>query len=274
MSERRLIVTADDVGLHPAMTSGAIEGHRRGIVTACSVVANGAAFDEAVERLREVPSLEVGVHLTLVGERPVSDPKRIRSLVSKNGSLHTSYVGFVRRYAAGAIRLAEVERELRAQLERVKNSDLAITHLNSHQHLHMLPAVHRLVVSLANEMNIAYVRTVNDLGATRGSLRRVSIAALSALGRRARRTHVATRSADQTIGVGGAGHLDEPTLLSLLTLVRGTVELVTHPASDQSPSNQYAWQYDWTSELAALTSSAVRQRIAERRIALIAPSAV
>ena len=63
---RRLIVTADDVGLHPGMTAGAIRAHRDGIVTACSLVANGVAFYDAVERLREVPSLEVGVHLTLV----------------------------------------------------------------------------------------------------------------------------------------------------------------------------------------------------------------
>src|SRR5687768_3715380 len=72
MGRRRLIVTADDVGLHPGMTEGAIRAHLDGIVTACSVVANGAAFDDAVARLRDVPSLEVGVHLTLVEEHPLT----------------------------------------------------------------------------------------------------------------------------------------------------------------------------------------------------------
>src|SRR2546427_11296299 len=65
----RLIVTADDVGLDRGMTAGAIEAHRHGIVTACSIVANGREVDDAVARLRDVPSLEVGVHLTLVEER-------------------------------------------------------------------------------------------------------------------------------------------------------------------------------------------------------------
>ncbi len=69
MPRRQLIVTADDVGLHRGMTGGAIRAHRQGIVTACSVVANGAAFDDAVARLRDVPSLEAGVHLALVEER-------------------------------------------------------------------------------------------------------------------------------------------------------------------------------------------------------------
>lgn len=57
MSPRQLIVTADDVGLDRGMTEGAIRAHREGIVTACSIVANGAAFDDAVARLLDVPSL-------------------------------------------------------------------------------------------------------------------------------------------------------------------------------------------------------------------------
>src|SRR6185436_9230101 len=68
----RLIVTADDVGLDAGMTEGAIRAHRDGIVTACSVVANGIDFDEAIACLREVPRLEVGVHLTLVEERSLT----------------------------------------------------------------------------------------------------------------------------------------------------------------------------------------------------------
>ncbi|HSP33677.1 MAG TPA: ChbG/HpnK family deacetylase, partial [Thermoanaerobaculia bacterium] len=69
---KKLIVTADDAGLDAGMTAGAIEAHRNGIVTACSLVANGRAFDDAVARLRDVPSLEVGVHLTLVEERSLT----------------------------------------------------------------------------------------------------------------------------------------------------------------------------------------------------------
>src|SRR4029079_10266433 len=65
---KKLIVTADDVGLHRGMTEGAIRAHRDGIVTACSIVANGRDFDDAVARLRDVPSLEAGVHLTMVEE--------------------------------------------------------------------------------------------------------------------------------------------------------------------------------------------------------------
>src|SRR5436309_14940812 len=89
---KQLIVTADDVGLDPGMTAGAIEAHRNGIVTACSIVANGIAFDDAVDRLRDVPKLEVGVHPALVEERALTTGKPmprnyVRFLLSRKGKV-------------------------------------------------------------------------------------------------------------------------------------------------------------------------------------------
>src|SRR6266446_9375596 len=116
----RLVVTADDVGLDPGMTAGAIRAHRDGIVTACSVVANGRAFDDAVARLRDVPALEVGVHLALVEE----------VAFTTGAPMARSYWEFLLLR-----RGVDVERELRAQIERVLASGLPVTHLNGHQHL-------------------------------------------------------------------------------------------------------------------------------------------
>src|SRR5437867_12732527 len=101
---RRLIVTADDVGLDRGMTEGAIRAHQEGIVTACSVVANGREFEDAVAHLRDVPSLEVGVHLTLVEERALTTG----ALMPRN---------YVRLLLAPR---TDVEPELRAQIEKVQ----------------------------------------------------------------------------------------------------------------------------------------------------------
>src|SRR5262249_46755977 len=139
---RRLIVTADDVGLDRGMTEGAIRAHREGIVTACSVVANGREFDDAIARLRDAPSLEVGVHLTLVEERALTTGQ----------PMPRNYVRFV----LGGARM-DIERELRAQIEKVLATGLRVTHLNGHQHLHQLPRVRRVVSRLANEYGIRYV---------------------------------------------------------------------------------------------------------------------
>jgi chitin disaccharide deacetylase len=240
---KRLIVTADDVGLHQGMTEGAIRAHREGIVTACSVVANGAAFDDAVARLRDVPALEVGVHLALVEERSLTGmrfPKK--------------YTSFVPLYLARAISIAAVERELRAQIERVLTTGLKVTHLNGHQHLHVLPRIFAVVARLAREYAIPYVRVVDDRG---GSSRALAMRVLSTLGRRAR----APFTNDRTIGVADAGHLTASHILSLFEHIDGVTELVTHPGVNVSG---YGWGYGWEEETRALCDPRVREGVRDR----------
>ena len=248
---RQLIVTADDVGLDPGMTEGAIRAHREGIVTACSIVANGKAFDDAVARLRDVPSLEVGVHLTLVEERPLTAmrfPKK--------------YTSFVPLYLARAISMRAIERELRAQIEKVLSTGLTVTHLNGHQHLHLLPRIVKLVKRLAGEYLIEYVRIVDEKSPTR----RYAIAALSALGRRAR----GPGTNERTIGVAEAGHLSD--VVPLLDRVEGVTELVTHPGVGIRGYEH--WDYAWDAETRALCDPRLREELMRRGIELISPSHV
>ncbi|HJT18238.1 MAG TPA: ChbG/HpnK family deacetylase [Thermoanaerobaculia bacterium] len=238
---KKLIVTADDVGLDRGMTRGAIEAHRNGIVTACSIVANGREFDDAVARLKDVPSLEIGVHLTLVEEKSLTTgeamPKNwMRFLVSRFG---------------------DIEGELRLQIERVLVSGLRVTHLNGHQHLHQLPRVARIVRRLADEYGIRYVRVVNDRG---GRARRLPVAVLNSLGDRSRRT----------IGVAEAGHLTANRVIELLDHVDGVTEFVTHPGI--GVSGYQHWHYEWDAEAQALCDPAVRKAVAEKNIELIGPS--
>ena len=238
---KRLIVTADDVGHDRGMTAGAIEAHRHGIVTACSIVANGREFDDAVARLRDCPTLEVGVHLTLVEERALTTGEMMpknwkRFLFSRQG---------------------DIEGELRLQIEGVLVSGLKITHLNGHQHLHQLPRLAGIVRRLAQEYGIHYVRVVNDRG---GERRRAMMAILSALGNRSRRT----------IGVAEAGHLTSERVIALLDHVDGVTELVTHPGINVEG---YAhWKYQWDIETRALCDPVVRNALEERKIQLTAPS--
>lgn len=266
---KRLIVTADDVGLHRGLTEGAIRAHTAGIVTACSIVANGAAFEHAVERLRDMPALAVGVHLTLVEERPLAH--NVPSLVGSSGLFHESYLSFLPRYLLGRISMADVERELRMQIERVLGTGLEITHVNGHQHLHLLPEIFTMVEHMAEEYRIGYIRIVDEPRRGLGS-RDAAIAMLSHLGREARdRSRVATNQ--RTIGVLEAGKLRSgDAIVALLDECEGTSELVTHPGiGDGDLTIAYSWGYRWEEETAALCDPRVRAAIDARGITLARP---
>jgi predicted glycoside hydrolase/deacetylase ChbG (UPF0249 family) len=245
VGEKRLIVSADDAGLDPGMIAGAIEAHRNGIVTACSLVANGVAFDDAVERLRDVPSLAAGVHVALVEERALTTGEL----------MPRDYVRFL------LSRKSNPEAEIRAQIEKVLATGLRVTHINGHQHLHMLPRIFELVQRLASEYRIPYVRRVRDFGGRVPLFRRLAIDALSRLGKRAEGTN------DRTIGVANAGHLDAGTILELLDYVDGVTELVTHPGL--GVTRYPHWRYEWERETRALCDPRLRDAIRAKGIELI-----
>jgi len=267
---KKLIVTADDVGLHRGMTEGALRAHENGIVTACSIVANGTAFDHAVERLRDYPNLATGIHLTLVEERPLAED--VESLVGVNGLFHENYFDFVPRYFARRIRIDEVERELRAQIERVLAAGVKVGHLNGHQHLHLLPRIFSLVQRLAVEYRIPYLRIVDERRHGRG-MREISVGILSRLGRTAR-ARCPVKTNDRTIGVTNAGRIiSAADIIAMLDEAEGLTELVCHPgAGEPELSEAYDWGYAWEAELNALCDPTLREAIAERGIELVTPS--
>jgi predicted glycoside hydrolase/deacetylase ChbG (UPF0249 family) len=132
-----LIPNADDFGFTRDVNRGIIEAHRNGILTATTLMASGAAFDDAVELARENPDLDVGVHLVLVDLEgfPPTIPRLIFSLPK------------MRIYA-----------ELAAQVRKVLAAGIRPTHLDTHKHTHLLPPVFNAVVRIAEEFHIPWVR--------------------------------------------------------------------------------------------------------------------
>jgi predicted glycoside hydrolase/deacetylase ChbG (UPF0249 family) len=263
---KKLIVTADDVGLHPGMTRGALAAADRGIVTAVSVAAVGRAFEEAIDRLRDRPSLDVGIHLTLVGEKPLAPPERIPSLVGRDGSLLPGYPALARRAALGGLAAADIETELRRQIERLLATGLPVVHANAHQHLHVLPRVFDVVLRLAEEHGIRYVRIPDEPAlAGRWSPRAAQLAVLNHFGRRARRELEAggrIQAVKRTLGLFDAGHLTVERLARALPFAAETSELVCHPGlGDADLAAVYNWDYDWDTETAALCDPRVPEMV-------------
>lgn len=277
MQAKQLLVNADDFGLTEGITDGIIEAHQRGIVTSTSIIAGGEAFDHAVKQSFDNKSLGIGVHLTLVEERAVSDPRDVPTLVYANGKLPRSYRELLSGLILGRIKSEHVERELRAQVVKCLNAGLKPTHLDSHQHVHTLPRILRIVIRIAEEFNILGLRLPRDSPAGRtaflsdGFLQKTILCWLAGWDARyvrAEKFHICDRMA----GLFESGALREDHLLPILRqLPQGTTELVCHPgiADLQSRARYAHWRYDWEAEFNALTSEAVRDVLTATNIELI-----
>ncbi|MDR1701872.1 MAG: ChbG/HpnK family deacetylase, partial [Sporomusaceae bacterium] len=234
------------------------------------------AFAEAAEMAGKLPKLGVGVHLTLVGEKPVENPARVPSLLNGGVCFYDNYTQFIKKYAQGKIDHQEIAREFRAQIEKAQK--LKITHLDSHQHLHVLPGIIELVIELALEFGIKAVRVPGESFFFRGGYqaglgRFIGRSGLTALALNARRKikKAALLAPDNFFGMLAGGNLREEFLLNILAAVpAGVSEIMIHPAADDRALQvKYGWAHNWQAELSALTSEKVLWEIKKQKIELI-----
>ena len=269
----RLIVNADDFGLSEAVNRAVIEAHEHGIVTSTSIMAGGGAFEHAAALASRCPTLDVGVHLTLTEQRPVADS--VPSLVGADGQFAPHATDFARRWLRGGISLSDVRKELDAQIRRVRAHGVRPTHLDGHQHVHVLPGIARVVAELAREHGIGAVRVpterprgymLRDIGGLKRLAEQIVLGTFGAL---SPLRHL--RRVDRFVGFFFGGRLDERNLRTVLASLptHGTVELMCHPGLDDPASPYGHWGYSWAAETAALTSPDVRALLAELGVRLI-----
>jgi predicted glycoside hydrolase/deacetylase ChbG (UPF0249 family) len=272
----RLVVNADDFGVSERVNAGIVQAHRQGIVTATSLMAAGRAFAHAVRLLPSAPALDVGVHLTLVAEAPLLGGDS--SLIGSDGRFPAGAGALALRWWAGKVHRADVAAEWTAQIERVLDHGIRVSHLDSHQHVHILPGLFDLTRELAARYAIPFVRVpVENLRAggppsLHGANRRLGATLLRALWRIGRITGTARTGCRSLIFLGfyDGGRLDEKRLRRLLARLRpgGAYELMCHPGFTPEEPDIRNWAYRHEMELSALTSASIRSEIAARRIRL------
>jgi hypothetical protein len=151
---RRLIINADELGLCES-TNEAIEAcHRFGTVSSTSVIVNMWDFAGAARVARDNPRLGIGAHLNLTDGKPVAPPAEVPTLVGSEGRFHRRPELF-RRLIAGRISMGDVRREWTAQLQRLDDTGFELTHLDSHEHVHGVPALSRVLFDLAGRRGLA-----------------------------------------------------------------------------------------------------------------------
>jgi predicted glycoside hydrolase/deacetylase ChbG (UPF0249 family) len=276
----KVVFHADDFGLTPAVNAGIVEAHERGVLGSTSLMVTAAAADDAAAQARATPGLDVGLHLTLVEERPAAPPAEIPSLLA-NGRFWPHHTVVARRYLLGRWRPREAARELEAQWERFAALGLHPSHCDGHQHLHLLPGLLPAVIGQAVARDVRCVRTrlADPLGGGAPLPRSLVLLAIRAVGRLAwlgvgEERHTLVPFA--TVGfLQAGGTLGRPALLGMLDALRrpggpDVVEVMLHPGhGDADTVRRYGhWHYQWDNDLALLLDPALPEELARRDIAV------
>ena len=276
--KKQLIINADDFGIHPAVNEAVRKAATEGILTSTSLMAGGDAFDEAVEMARSMPSLGIGIHLTLVGGiKPVLPPSEVPSLTWDNGVFCHDYGKLIVRDLEGKISLSEVYAEWDAQIQKIMNTGLPVTHMDGHQHMHMWPHFYPIARDLAKKYHISCMRVPDEdvlFGMKDGHIIRWAAKnGLSLLSRMHRpdlkKNHIRTN--DHFFGMLYGGHLSPERFAKFILQTKpGITEIMCHPSADtRAMEDTFHWGYHGEDELAGLLADINRELIEKKQISLI-----
>lgn len=276
--KKQLIINADDFGIHPAVNEAVRKAATEGILTSTSLMAGGDAFDEAVEMARSMPSLGIGIHLTLVGGiKPVLPLSEVPSLTWDNGVFCHDYGKLIVRDLEGKISLSEVYAEWDAQIQKIMNTGLPVTHMDGHQHMHMWPHFYPIARDLAKKYHISCMRVPDEdvlFGMKDGHIIRWAAKnGLSLLSRMHRpdlkKNHIRTN--DHFFGMLYGGHLSPERFAKFILQTKpGITEIMCHPSADtRAMEDTFHWGYHGEDELAGLLADINRELIAKKQISLI-----
>lgn len=240
---KHLIVNADDLGICESTNRAIAEAYRRGIVTSTSLMANGRAFDHALEHVvKPNPDLGVGLHVCLTNSRSLLPRAEIPLLVDQRGWFRHGFLSLYQLtfFRPGAV-IQQIEREVAAQFEKLAAAGLSIDHVDSHRHVHMIPAVFQTVTEVARRHQCPAVRVSHEPFPRLPTLLRPSrlrlllnnmskkllLSTLAAWDRR----HVdGLCTPDRVFGILDSGGMDRRAIRDAIAWATdGVTEIITHP---------------------------------------------
>lgn len=271
-SSGRVIVTADDFGLDPAVNEAVARAHDDGILSAASLMVGAGAASEAVATAHARPSLGVGLHLVLTDGQAVLPPTVIPDLVDASGRFRKGMARAGARFFFRPGVRRQLSAEIRAQYQAFVDTGLSLDHVNAHKHFHVHPTILSLALDIGDEYGLRAMRwpyeprddsrrtTGGDGGATfetwlmtpwlRRMRRRMDTAGVASNGR--------------LLGLRATGHMTQSRVLAAIEVARSgpVAEIYCHPATRNRFTPAMAG-YDHCGEYAALIDPRVVQALHE-----------
>ncbi len=283
---KRLIVNADDFGMTAGVNRAVVEAHQHGIVTSATLMATGRAAAEAAAIAKSTPNLDVGAHIVLLEGTPALEPNDTPSLTTQmadgRAAFQRGFGAFVSAALTERIAADDIYRETLAQIERLRQLGVELSHLDTHKHAHAFPGVFHPFLRAAAEAGVRAVRNPYEpFWAMGGAILRtprlwtryvpVHLMAAFASEFRLECRRMGLVTTDGALGITLTGYMDQRSLETLLGRIpEGTWELLCHPAYEDEE-----W---WTlgprrgsgaAELNVLTSPETRHTVEKLGIRLI-----
>ena len=164
MIPKNLLINADDFGLDPRMSLGILKAIEAGVINAFSVMPFKDEYQLGLfqKMITDYPEIKIGVHLSLLSAHMQKNLQVNSSPVDLRYEENpTHFRQLALEYFLGRVKPVQVYSEWKFQIEFLQNilgSNKKINHLNSHQHLHVLPGLWSVAKSLQTEFNIPELR--------------------------------------------------------------------------------------------------------------------
>lgn len=159
---KTILINADDFGLNSSCTEAICEAFDKKLITDTTLVANGEAFQEALDAIEQYDlHRKIGIHFNLTEGVPLTEEIRKFDSFANNGCFHGK-VNRIRPLSKAEKKA--VYEELTAQAKRLKAAGVNISHADSHHHIHTGLFIAPIAVRVCKEQKIKKIRLHRNIG--------------------------------------------------------------------------------------------------------------
>jgi len=151
----QVIINADDLGANATVNDAVFGLMAQGKITSATVLANGPRVDAAVVQLHRFPQCSFGVHLNATEWVPLRPTAGLRPILDDEGRFN----GRLRKTRITRGLAKAIEREWAAQVEKLLELGVPVTHFDSHHFVHTIPQLMPVLRRLIQRYGIRRLRT-------------------------------------------------------------------------------------------------------------------
>ena len=155
---KKIIINADDLGFSLGVNHAILQANIEGFLSHASLMANTQYFDHAVQEvIPNSKNLQIGVHVNLTCAKALFP----NSILSKGGFLTNTFVSLLFKRKTKGV-LEAIKNEIELQILKIKENGIDISHIDGHEHVHVIPSINKIVRKLAQKHGIERVREINE----------------------------------------------------------------------------------------------------------------